>query len=164
MEISLKVISQVLERLNYGVIICDNNANFKLWNKRAEVVIGISSKIENRDDWTKYFSVCKMDGTTLPLKDYPIIKALSGVTTVDDIIMVENENLEHPVYLGIDSFPLLDDELNIIGGAVVFRDITEQVKMEKLFDEISIRFEHIRKLLERSILVEEMRSEDKQAE
>ncbi len=81
-----------------------------------------------------------------------------------NIIMVENENLEHPVYLGIDSFPLLDDELNIIGGAVVFRDITEQVKMEKLFDEISIRFEHIRKLLERSILVEEMRSEDKQAE
>lgn len=160
MEISLKIVSQVLERLNYGVIICDINGHFKFWNKRAEIVVGVSANVEKKPDWVKFFSIFRMDGTELPLEEYPIIKALAGITTVDDVIMVQNEKLIKPIYIGIDSFPLRDDELNIIGGAVVFRDITEQVKMETLFDEISIRFQHIRKLLERSILVDEMRTED----
>ncbi len=151
MILNAEIFSQVLERLNYGVIICDIDGNFQFWNKRAEAIVGVSQHEELKSNWVKLFTVFTLEEKEISLEDYPIIKALSGKTTIGDMIMIKNERLANPVYVGIDSFPLRDENFHILGAVVVFRDITEQIKMERLLDEISERFEHIKKLLETSI-------------
>lgn len=59
------------------------------------------------------------------------------------------------VHCSMDSFPIYDEEGKVCCGAVVFQDITDDVKLEKFLSELSVRFEHMKKFIEEHIAVKE---------
>lgn len=147
--LSQKNLFQVIERINYGILICDKNGKFELWNKKAQDLLAINEEILYRDVWTEYFQMYKLDGTEIDVEHYPLIKALKGIRTLNEVIMVKN--ITNDVIISIDSFPLENQENEIVGAVAVFSDVTQKVKMEQLFEDLLVRFDHIKLLLESSI-------------
>ena len=144
---------QIIDRLNYAIIICDIDSNFISWNKKAEELISIKEDKANANAnlWKKYFNITNTDGSKVEINDYPIIKALNGKTTIGDRLIITNENMKEPIVISIDSFPV-EEHNKIVGAVTVFSDISDRIKMEKILDEVTDSFKHIKRYLENSLM------------
>jgi len=153
--ITYEMLKQIIDKLSSGVIISDADGNFLLWNKKAESIIGMDIKNPSLANWTEYYKVTKKDGTQLKVEEIPIIKALAGITTSNEVVLVKNIKIPDGVFLSVDSFPLETADGKKT-GAVIFYNISEKIRMEELFDDIARRFEHLKSLLQVTINTEDL--------
>ena len=150
---TLGYLKQVVEKVHVGVVICNNDKEIIVWNKKAEEIIGIDSKVLPKEKWLTYFNVFDINGNIIPGEQYPLMKASNGITTTGEKIIVKNEKIPDGVICAMDSFPIYNEDGTVCGGAVVFHDITEDIRIQKFLEELSVRFEHMKKFIKEHINV-----------
>ena len=141
-------LKQIVDNLDAGVVICDKHKEIIVWNQKASDIIHLNSTVTPKEKWLNYFKVFDMSGKKIPGDKYPLMKASDGITTKNERVLIKNSAIPEGVYCSFNSFPIYDEDGSLAAGAVVFSDITQQIKLEGFLQDLGVRFEHIKKLIE----------------
>lgn len=133
----------ILERIDHAVIIADKEANFVLWNNTATRLLGMTADIKDKDEWQNHFKIFKPDHTMYNSESLPIMRALNGEDVKAERLYISNTQ----VHLQVDAFPVKSPEGVILGAAASFKDITDNIRINQMVDELQATFEKMKILL-----------------
>jgi excisionase family DNA binding protein len=112
-----------------GLVVANENYEIVLFNRAAEEILGIGTTDAEPEQWPELFGIYLADGTTpCPAIELPLVRAVGGERVEHCELVIRNANLPAPVWLDVRAAPVLNDSGHLMGGAVVFHDITARKK------------------------------------
>lgn len=128
----------VLHSLSDGVTLANAQGHIVFSNAAADRILGATAAVDRSpDEWAEHYGVFLPDGKTpFPTDRYPLVRAVQGEATRDVEMLIRNS--EHPagVLISASGHPLLGSDGELIGATVVFKDITELRRVQRLKDEL----------------------------
>jgi PAS domain S-box-containing protein len=125
------ILQSVLQSMADGVIVTDKSGDFILWNHAAEQQTGNRPTNMPLSEWTERFGCRLPDGRTpYPADELPLARAMRGESVDDAEVFLQNPNKPEGVLLSTNARPLRNDQGELQGGVIVFRDITDRRKAE----------------------------------
>ena len=122
----------VLNSISDGVIIANEEGEFLFFNPMAEEIVGIGSTEGPPKEWAEVYGTFYPDKVTLfPSTELPLYKAMQGEITDNIEVFIRNQNRPEGVFITVGGRPLYDETGNLIGGVVVFHDITQQNEFKR---------------------------------
>ena len=122
--------SRILDSMEDGVVALDPAGNVIAFNPRAEKLLGVGARELVPETWVKTCGVFLPDQRTpLPREQDPFAHAMAGRSTRETEIYVRN-HVVAGAELTATATPLRDNGRTTVGGIVVFRDVTEQHRLE----------------------------------
>lgn len=126
-----KMVQSVLNSLSEGIIITDNTGKFLFFNTCAEKILGIGPKEITPPEWTAVYGCYFPDMVTpYPPEQLPLSQAIRGKEIADEHIFIKNAARPEGICISVSASPLRNLHGSVIGGTVVFRDITEMMRMK----------------------------------
>ena len=123
----------VLNSLAEGVIVADKNGKFLYFNPIAKEILGIGLKDVDTDEWSTVYGCFYPDKTTpYPSEQLPLACALRNEEVFDDIIYIQNPERPEGVFIEVSAKPICKADGSVDGGTVIFRDITESVRLKEI--------------------------------
>ncbi|MBI2013356.1 MAG: PAS domain S-box protein [Candidatus Colwellbacteria bacterium] len=130
-------IKSILASIGEGVVAIDENNNVIEVNETAETLLGFMHNEMIGKNWLSITNIYNADGKELPKKERLISKAFSlkkmvssGPVSVKTTLYLKKRNGDKfPVYMAVSPIFLSG---KIIGAVLVFRDITEELQLEKV--------------------------------
>jgi PAS domain S-box-containing protein len=120
----------VFRSLSEGVALAGADGKLILFNAAAEKLLGMGVRQVEAPFWTETYGIFHPDGVTpFPPEQLPLAQALEGKTVRDTELFIRNPNVPGGVWISVSGAPIKDDLGQILGGAVVFHDISERKKM-----------------------------------
>ncbi len=117
------MLKSVIYGLGEGVIVADRQGRFLFFNRVAEEVLGIGDGV--LEQWSDAFGCYRPDGVTLsPAADLPLARALCGERVPETEIFIRNRVRPKGVWIRAKADPLWDEDDQLLGGVVVFQDVT----------------------------------------
>ena len=134
----------VLHSLPHGVTLANTEGRIVFSNAAADKILGMSAAVEaSPEDWADHYGVFLPDGQTpFPTEEYPLVRAVQGERTEDVEMLVRNPQHPAGALIAVSGQPLRDEGGELIGAAVVFRDITELRRAQRLKDELAAFIVH----------------------
>lgn len=115
-----------------GVVIADSTKQFLYWNKAARRILADEPDDTDYNEWARRYKLFDIKTESyLRYEDLPMIKSLNGEEYYDYRIMCKNSAHPEGIIISVNGNPIRSGEATV-GGITTFRDITEQVKLEKL--------------------------------
>lgn len=105
---------------------------------------------ESLVDWERRVQRYTLDGMPLPSADFPANRALRGETVHQRYKVITTTGDE--VIFSTNASPVKDLEGRVVGAAVVFRDISERVQLERDRQELYERERHIADVLQNALI------------
>ena len=149
--ISKDILTQILSKLNYPIIISDNKGNFLFLNAKAADILKLPEKSSNKNEWSKFFIVKNIKNEIMPLENYTIMKALSSEDVNGDKIILSNIVDQTQTYITVDSFPLYDEDKKQVGAVVAMNDISDEMRLKNILHEVSEKLDRIKEHLEATL-------------
>ena len=120
------LLDTVLNSISNGVIVANAEGEFLYFNPVAEEIVGIGATEGDPEEWEQVYGTFYPDKVTrFPSTELPLYKAIQG-ETVDDVEMfIRNQNRPNGVFVSVGGSPLYDQSGSLIGGVVIFHDITQ---------------------------------------
>jgi PAS domain S-box-containing protein len=130
-----ELLEAVLSSLGSGVIVCNGEGKFLLFNETAKKILGLGATTAPPENWAQFYGLYQADKKTLLKEDQiPLVRAMRG-ETVDKIhVFVRNRSVPGGIWCSVNARPLVSTDGKEIGGVVVFEDIT---KRKILADEVA---------------------------
>ena len=122
----------VLNSISNGVIVANEKSEFLYFNPIAEEIIGIGATdapLEGREHI--YGTFYPDEVTPFPSTELPLHKAVQGESTNNVEVFIRNQNRPNGVFIAVSGRPLYDQGGNLIGGVIVFHDITQLNSVKK---------------------------------
>lgn len=134
----------VLHSLSDGVTLANAEGRIVFSNAAADRILGTTAAVNaSPDEWADHYGVFLPDGKTpFPTDEYPLVRATKGESTKDVEMLIRNPDHPDGVLISASGQPLLDAEGSPIGATVVFKDITELRRIQRLKDELSAFIVH----------------------
>ena len=129
---STRLMDAVFANIDDGVVACDPDGNYLIFNRSAERILGAylpDAAIEHRSE---RYGLYYPDGATLvPSAHLPLTRAVRNGEATDNVdLLVRNEHRPHGVRIRVSGRPLVDRAGHNLGGVIVFRDVTSLVRNE----------------------------------
>ena len=70
--------------------------------------------------------------TPYPSENLPLARAIKGEEVIDDLLFIRNPVKSDGIFINVSASPLKDIKGRIIGGTVIFHDITENKRTETI--------------------------------
>ncbi len=127
----------VFNNIAEGVIVANENGEFMLFNQVAEEILGVGLLQIEPDKWSDQYGCYYPDRQTpFPSEKLPLAKTIRTGGVYRETLFIKNHIKSDGVFVDISSSPLLDEQCNIMGGLVIFKDITDQqetqIELKKL--------------------------------
>ena len=101
-------------------------------NESAKQIIGIEHKEGEYTDWATALGVYSTeDKKGVEAKDVPLSKALSGKSVRNQTLFFQNDKVSEGRFVSVNAIPLKDHNGKVYACVQTFRDINEQVLLEK---------------------------------
>jgi len=136
MNNEVSIFERVFDNLAEGIVVADLEGNFILFNRVAERILGLGSVDIPPQEWVSIYGCHKPDmKTQYQVDELPMLRALSGIKVVDEVMFIRNPAQTLGVWINISANPIKDDQGKVIAGVIIFRDIPHHVKpLEKMPD------------------------------
>lgn len=135
------LLSSILDSMGDGLIVADVRGRFVLCNPAADRIAGIRRWDIPPELWTSEYGVFLPDGVTpYPPEELPLARAIRGESVDQVEMVVRPAGAEEGRYLSVTARPLRDNTGVLLGGVVVFRDVTRQRREENLLRQSEARF------------------------
>lgn len=132
-----------LQSIAEGVTIAAADGTIVFSNAAADRILGITATNAPPDEWAAHYGVFLPDSETpFPTDRYPLVRALKGEHTKDVEMLIRNANRPDGALIAVTGSPVLGAAGEIAGAIVVFRDITELRKAQRVKDEFYAFFMH----------------------
>ncbi|MGH7254198.1 MAG: diguanylate cyclase, partial [Nitrospirales bacterium] len=126
------VLQSILDSMGDGVVVADKQGRFLLFNPAAEQILGIGPAFVDSSQWSATYGLFLPDMTTpYPPQDLPLSQAIRGEAIPPCELYVNNPQGAQGIWLSMSARPLKDDQGRVFGGVVVFRDITENKRLQE---------------------------------
>jgi PAS domain S-box-containing protein len=123
----------ILEQLPVGVLVTDKHGNLDIANKQVDMLSGKKVTPENFED-TSGYKFIKSDGKPMEDADWPLAQAFTSGKSVKKEILVKRPDGKK-LYLHISSSLIRNKQKEVIAGASIIDDITQQKEMEQRKDD-----------------------------
>ncbi|MFQ5640529.1 MAG: sigma 54-interacting transcriptional regulator [bacterium] len=142
----------ILKSAGEGIYGLDQNGNTTFVNPAAAQMLGWQADSLLDKPQHAVIHHTRPDGAPYPREECPIYAAFKDgrVHTVNDELFWRKDGTSFPVEYT--STPIRDDENNLVGAVVIFRDITERKKAEKELRESRARFSGILDIAREAII------------
>lgn len=125
------ILQSILDNLLEGIVVADPRGKFVLWNPAAERHLGVKIQDIAQEQWPSYYGCFLQDQVThYPAGRLPLARALRGETVEAEDMFLCNPSRPDGVWLRMSAVPLRDGAAELVGGMVVFRDISESKHAE----------------------------------
>ena len=119
----------IFHSISDGVIVVDKEGEFLLFNPVAEEIVGIGAVEEVPEEWGDVYGTFYPDKVTpFPGTELPLSKAIQGEMTNNVEVFIRNQNRPNGVFISASGRPLYDKTGDLIGGVVVFHNISQLKK------------------------------------
>ena len=119
----------VLNSISNGVIVTNAEGEFLYFNPVAEKIVGIGATEADPEEWERVYGTFYPDKVTpFPSTELPLYKTIQGEIVDDVEVFIRNQNKPEGVFISVGGRPLYDQSGSLIGGVVVFHDITQLKK------------------------------------
>jgi two-component system, OmpR family, phosphate regulon sensor histidine kinase PhoR len=129
-------LNAVINSIAEGVVLCNREGRLVLANQSAMELLSVERipAEQSLSEMPDFYAMRNLEGETLPVEQLPLARALSGE------VFHEYRLLSHgasgiDTVLGFSGAPVYDDENNVDGAVVIFRDVTTSQKLERAKDD-----------------------------
>ncbi len=138
LESRMRTWQATLSSLGDGVIVADQSARFLYFNPAAERILGAAATESPPERWTGIYGIFLADGKTpCPEERQPLLRAIQGEELDDEELFVQNAHVPHGIWISVNARPLRDQNGVLMGGVLVFRDVTMKKKLVEKIREAS---------------------------
>jgi len=124
------MLQSVLDSMEEGLVVADEQGKFVIWNPAAARIVGLGGANVPPEEWGSYYGTYLPDTITpFPTDQNPLVRAIRGEVCSTEIF-IRNPKLEHGVWIESNGAPLRDKNGALRGGVVAFRDITQKKEAE----------------------------------
>jgi PAS domain S-box-containing protein len=121
-----------VQQVAEGVVIVDRDGRFLLWNAAAEAMIGLGPVASSPAEWSSVYGCYRPDGTTpYPPEELPLARAIRGEPVEEAEIFIRNPRVPDGIWISVNSRPLRGEDGALVGGVIVFRDVTAHRRSQK---------------------------------
>jgi PAS domain S-box-containing protein len=126
-------LNAVLDSVEAGVVACDAEGAFTLFNRAARALHGLPDEPAPSERWIAHFELFQPDGVTpLPLEDSPLFQALRGERP-RNVEMVIKPRQGAPRTVVASAQPIEPADGNTAGAVMAVHDITDRKRLEAQF-------------------------------
>jgi PAS domain S-box-containing protein len=120
----------LVEQSSDALIMTDAQGVLRVFNAEAERQHGVTRQQVAAPDWVATYGLLTLDGSTLPLEQVPLYRALQGEKVVDARWMVKRPDGSLRICCGTAS-PLRHADGSLAGAMLICRDETERLALEQ---------------------------------
>ena len=132
----------IVDGLSEGVVASNTTGEFLIFNVTAESIVGIGETDDSPDEWSDRYGVFYPDKVTpFPSDQLPLVRAIQGTVTNGIELYIRNAKKPEGVIISVSGRPLQDTSGELIGGVILFRDITELKGIQDRFTETMSNFQ-----------------------
>ena len=151
-EESFDALASIVGCMDYGIAMAKIDGKFVIWNKRASEILGKRESDIGPEKWPEHYGIHYPDSKKLvPVEDLPLVKAMAGEHVEKQELLIINDNTKDRIIV-CDADPIIH-EGKVMGGVVVFRDITKEKELENRMKNMLKNLEDLKdyqnKILER---------------
>ena len=118
----------ILNSINDGVVVVDRHGHVLDINPAARSILGLGPREKTSPQWDRHFCCIAADGETFIDRDeLPLVKACCGDKFSNQVATYRADGQADTV-LSINGQGLYDNNHELVGGVVTFRDITDYVR------------------------------------
>ena len=139
-----------MENVEEGMSLVDADGKV-VWMNRAGRQLFETAEDANLVDWATQFRRLDLDGKPIPLEKSVAYRSLRGETVRDFRYKAITPDGKE-IFLSATGSPLRDKEGRIIGATHVFRDIGEELEIDRQRSELYEREHHIAEVLQSAIV------------
>lgn len=140
-----ELLQLVIDNMNEGLVVLGPNNHVEVLNlPRSKNLTIPEGTVFNKgyDHLLTGNKLYQKDGVTeIMQEEHPLKKAENGEVFDDYVTNVKIGGGLKSIYFSNSGAPLKDDEGNIKGGVVVFRDVTEQMEWEQKLKQLNVELE-----------------------
>lgn len=135
-QIERRKLSAVINSIAEGVVLCDGQGRLVLANQTAMELLSIESVPyeQTLSEMSDFYGIRDMEGEKLPVEALPLARALSGEVFHDYRVLTRGASGQDTV-MSFSGAPVYNDESEVEGAVVIFRDITTSQKIERAKDD-----------------------------
>ena len=124
----------LVQNLSAGIIVHDSNSAIILSNTSANQMLGLTwEQLNGKKAVDPAWHFQKEDGTVMPIEEYPVNVVLSTGKIIENYLTgVCRPDMEKPVWVICNGYPVIDDDGNIKQAVITFADITQRKEAEEL--------------------------------
>ena len=131
----------IFNSISDGVVVTDEKGNFLLVNPSAEEIVGMGATDTIPDEWVETYGTFYPDQVTpFPWNQLPLVQAIQGKATDAVDLFIRNRENPDGSFINVYGRPLRDQENEVRGGVIVFRDVTQikrtETRLEQTIDEL----------------------------
>lgn len=130
-----KKMHAIIENMNEGLILCDQNGKMLLWNSVACKMYGFNSVDDVYEYYSSFpimFQLYSIDGDLLEINDWPLSRILRGERFVAQEFIVEKRDTTTERWIGSYSgSPIFNDQGRQVFSVMTIRDVTSKMDTER---------------------------------
>jgi two-component system cell cycle sensor histidine kinase/response regulator CckA len=126
-----RVLHSILAGMGDGAVVIDQAGKFLLFNPRAERILGFGAREVTPGAFGEIYGLRDRETAAIVRSEHdPLFRALSGEESTEAELLVRNERVKD-TYVSVKATPLRDDSAAVVGSIGLFRDVTEQRRLER---------------------------------
>ncbi len=129
-------LNAVINSIAEGVVLCNHEGRLVLANQSAMELLSVERipLEQSLSEMPDFYAMRDLEGDSLPVEQLPLARALSGEVFHEYRLLSRGASGIDTV-LGFSGAPVYDDENNVDGAVVIFRDVTTSQKLERAKDD-----------------------------
>jgi PAS domain S-box-containing protein len=133
-----RLMNNILGNLSDGVIVADTAGKILMANRAAIAVLGRGEKHIPPSEWSEAIGLF-VPGTEelFPPDELPLARAIRGEATDSVEVIVRNRHSPDGAHMSVSGAPMKDGKGSVLGGVVVFRDISKRKRAEERLQRLS---------------------------
>jgi phosphoserine phosphatase RsbU/P len=101
-------------------------------------MIGLGPVASSPAEWSSVYGCYRPDGMTLyPPEELPLARAIRGEPVEEAEIFIRNPRVPDGIWISVNSRPLRGEDGALVGGVIVFRDVTAHRRSQKLVRQLT---------------------------
>jgi len=152
-----RLLDSVMGNMSEGVAVAGPDARLIYFNESAKRITGMGVSSSAPSEWSKEYGVFLEDKVTpFPPEQNPLVKAVQGEETNGVVQFLRNSAHPLGIFVSVNGRPLLNDKGGSEGGVVVFRDITQELKVREELKASEVNYREIFEKVNDALYVHEV--------
>jgi|GEM_PF-442067 len=135
-QIERRKFAAAINSIAEGVVLCDGQGRIVLANEIARALLSIEIPPDQQPvrGIPDFYAILDLEGGLLPAQHLPLARALSGEVFHDYRVLLREVDQQDTI-ISFSGAPVSNDEGEIEGAMVIFRDITASQRIERAKDD-----------------------------
>ena len=126
------MLEAIIESMGVGIVVGDNYGNMILFNRSAQSIMGLPpSPLPYAERIRRFGNYLPDKVTPYPFDCLPLSRAIRGETFENELIFIKHKNKNEGVWVQTTGRGVRASDGKLLGGVLVFRDVTEEQKVQE---------------------------------